>query len=157
MYCTVGVKMLVDVGALAAACGIGFTVITYGTVLVVIQPAAEVSVSVIVYVPAVRKQCEVFWLIESGPPSPKSQLHPVIEPEEMVEASVKFTHSGSQPDVTLEVITGTGLGITVTVTVAVTAGEHPSFAVTVYVIVTAGVAVGMSIAGSLNPVAGDHE
>jgi hypothetical protein len=99
-------------------------------VVVVIQPAAEVSVRVMVYDPAVMKQCDVFCVVESVP-SPKSQFHPVIDPEEIVEASVKVTQCGAHPATGDEVITGTGGGITVTVTVAVTAGEHPSLAVTV--------------------------
>jgi hypothetical protein len=74
-----------------------------------------------------------------------------------VEASVNVTHNGAQPETALAVMVGTGGGSTVTVTVEVMLGEHPSFTVTVYVVVEAGVAVGFPIAGLFRPVAGSQE
>ena len=124
--------------------------------MVLIQPAAEVSVKVISYDPGFAKQKD-----EVGPtavlkPS-KFHSHPVTEPELIVDASVKVTHHGAQPATGLDVNIGVGTGNTVTSTVAVTAGEQPSFTVTVYCVVAAGEAEGLANVASFNPAAGDHE
>ena len=115
-----------------SASGIANTLIIFVLVNVKLQPAADVSVSEMEYTPAVLKQCEGFWLMESGLPSPKFQFQPVMLPLEITEASVKLTQSGAQPEVTSALKIGLGTGSTVMITWSVAGGvPQPSVTVTV--------------------------
>ena len=155
--CTKGFRMLVDAGAENAATGTAFTVIILVLVADDTHPAAEVVVSDTEYCPGVVKQCEAGLPVALPPSLNDQDEEAIVPPPATVELFVKFTHNGAQPEVTSLLKITTGKGKTVTVTESTTAGEHPSFAVTVYVVVTTGFAVGLLIAALLNPVEGDHE
>ena len=123
---------------------------------VLVQPLLSTTVKVIEYEPAFAKQCVGFCNVEAPSP-PKLQFHVEMVPPATLDASVKLTHKGAHPLNTSAANTTVGFGNTVTVTVAVTAGEQPSVAVTVYVVVPAGLAVGLAMFALLNPAAGLHE
>ena len=72
--------------------------------------------------------------------SPKSQLHPVISAgATTVDASVKFTHNGEQPERESPLKTEVGISFTVTAVVVVAVHPFASVTVTVYVLLAAGV------------------
>jgi hypothetical protein len=155
--CTVGVKILVDNGAVNSATGTGNTLIIAVIVVSFVHPLFDVTVNEIEYCPGLIKQCVGFCKLDPPSVPPKFQFHVLIVPEFTEEASVKFTQSGAQPDKTSAEKLTEGIVNTVTVTVDVAGGEQPSTAVTVYVVVTVGEAVGLPLAGLFKPVAGLQE
>jgi hypothetical protein len=87
--------------------------------------------------PALEKVCVGFWAVEilAGPElgSPKFQFHPLIAPEETVEASVKPVGYPKQTGVEVKEATGRGFTIATKGSVSVHPDEFETIRVTVNV------------------------